>query len=387
MKESLPYIAPWLIHVFRYFIMAGIPFMVFYILCPRLFYKNKIQPRGAKQEDFKREIWHSFQSTFVLAGVGLLLIKTPLFEYTKLYKDLHAYPLWWIPLSIFCALVMHDTYFYWMHRAVHHPKVFKLIHLLHHKSTNPSPWAAYSFQASEAFLEAMIAPILLFTLPFHPIALITYTFIAFSINVYGHLGYEIAPRWLRHTFLFELLVTSTFHNMHHAKFRGNYGLYFRFWDRLMGTEIPNYVQAYDKIQTRRFGESPGTLPWKTASVLFLILLGLGVLSLRAQTQIVGEWQNGDRGELIRIYEDEGRYFGHILASPMPQEGVKLQEQDKIVLLGNFKKRSSHKYCCGTIYLIKQRKTFAATLILLDENTLYFKTKYEQLSGGRAWKKI
>jgi sterol desaturase/sphingolipid hydroxylase (fatty acid hydroxylase superfamily) len=28
---------------------------------------------------------------------------------------------------------------------------------------------------------------------------------------------------------------STFHNDHHRLFRGNYGLYFTFWDRVMGT--------------------------------------------------------------------------------------------------------------------------------------------------------
>jgi sterol desaturase/sphingolipid hydroxylase (fatty acid hydroxylase superfamily) len=26
-----------------------------------------------------------------------------------------------------------------------------------------------------------------------------------------------------------------YHNLHHERFNGNYGLYFTFWDRLMGT--------------------------------------------------------------------------------------------------------------------------------------------------------
>ncbi|MHA4894836.1 sterol desaturase family protein [Pedobacter sp. PWIIR3] len=46
--------------------------------------------------------------------------------------------------------------------------------------------------------------------------------------------------------------TSIHHNLHHSKFKGNYGLYFRFWDRLMGTENPNYVKEYDRIQNQRF---------------------------------------------------------------------------------------------------------------------------------------
>ena len=60
-------------------------------------------------------------------------------------------------------------------------------------------------------------------------------------------------KWFRHSPLFELLNTSVHHNIHHSKFKGNYGLYFRFWDRLMNTEHPDYVKSYDEIQERRFG--------------------------------------------------------------------------------------------------------------------------------------
>jgi sterol desaturase/sphingolipid hydroxylase (fatty acid hydroxylase superfamily) len=32
--------------------------------------------------------------------------------------------------------------------------------------------------------------------------------------------------------------------MHHSSFNGNYGLMFRFWDRLLGTELKNYESAF-----------------------------------------------------------------------------------------------------------------------------------------------
>ena len=89
----------------------------------------------------------------------------------------------------------------------------------------------------------------------HPISLIAFTTIAFGINVYGHLGFEIAPKWFRKSFLFELMNTSVHHNLHHEKFKGNYGLYFRVWDRIMKTENPNYVEEYDRLQAKRFGTS------------------------------------------------------------------------------------------------------------------------------------
>jgi sterol desaturase/sphingolipid hydroxylase (fatty acid hydroxylase superfamily) len=79
------------------------------------------------------------------------------------------------------------------------------------------------------------------------------------INVYGHLGFEIAPKWYRRTWIFEVLNTSVYHNLHHENFIGNFGLYFKVWDRLMGTEHPDYVQRYDEIQERRFGKKVGEL--------------------------------------------------------------------------------------------------------------------------------
>ena len=253
MKDVLQFSFPIIVNIVRYFLFAGIPFLIFYILFPNFVSKNRIQVRLAKHKDFLREISLSMQTIFILALVSILIMKTPLGEYTQLYRDLSAYAWWWIPISVLLALVMHDTYFYWMHRAVHHPKLYKRIHLVHHQSVNPSPWASYSFHFFEGILEAMIAPLILFLIPMHPIALIIFTSLSFFINVYGHLGYEIAPKWFRHSLLFEILNTSTHHNLHHAKFKGNYGLYFRIWDRLMGTEHPDYVKEYDKIQERRFG--------------------------------------------------------------------------------------------------------------------------------------
>jgi sterol desaturase/sphingolipid hydroxylase (fatty acid hydroxylase superfamily) len=255
MKESLIYIIPLVINITRYFLFAGITFLVFYILFPQVFTKNKIQAQFAKRKDFIREILHSMQTSFIIAVVGLLILNTPLKEYTLFYSNAADYSSWWIPVSALLALVIHDTYFYWMHRTIHHPRLFRRVHLLHHKSVNPSPWASYSFHFSEGILEALALPVILVLIPMHPIALLIFTSSSLLINVYGHLGYEIAPKWVRNSIVFQILNTSTHHNIHHTKFNGNYGLYFRLWDRVMGTEHPDYVKEYDIIQERRFGTS------------------------------------------------------------------------------------------------------------------------------------
>jgi len=194
MEDSLTFFILPLIHLVRFALIVGIPFLIFYILMPEKFTSQKIQKRMSKKRDWIRELVHSAQSIGVFILIATLVIFTPLREYTQIYKEVDVLPRWWLPLSIVLALVIHDTYFYWMHRTIHHPKLFKLIHLVHHQSTNPTPLASHSFNLSESFLEALVAPLILIVLPMHLYALWAYVMIALIFNVYGHLGYEIAPR-------------------------------------------------------------------------------------------------------------------------------------------------------------------------------------------------
>jgi Sterol desaturase len=242
-----------LLTIVRYFTIAGLFFLVFYLLFPKSLLRNKIQSRLAGKADFLREILHSSISSFVLAITAILSLSEALRPYTLIYTGIHDYPLIWIPVSLLLTLAVHDTYFYWMHRILHHKKLFKLTHLVHHKSTNPSPWTSYSFNFLEAIAEGGVMLVLVVVMPLHPLTLGLFAFSSFVINVYGHLGYEIMPKWFRKSFLFEIINTSTFHNFHHLKFKGNYGLYLRVWDRLMNTEHPDYVKEYDRMQKQRFG--------------------------------------------------------------------------------------------------------------------------------------
>ena len=51
----------------------------------------------------------------------------------------------------------------------------------------------------------------------------------------GHLGYETFPKSLIKHPIGKWQNNATNHNLHHQLSKYNYGLYFTFWDRLMGT--------------------------------------------------------------------------------------------------------------------------------------------------------
>lgn len=235
----------------RYVIFAGIPFLIFYYLRKTRVKAAKIQKREAKSKQIHREIGYSLMTSFIFASLGVSIYWLTQNGWTKIYTDIHEFSVAYFVASIFILLLAHDTYFYWMHRIVHHPKLFPIFHKVHHMSANPTPWTSFSFDATEAVLEMAIVPVVLMIVPIHFGAVLIFLLLSMGFNVLGHLGYEIMPRnWVRHPIL-KWLNTSTHHNMHHIRGNGNFGLYFNFWDTWMGTNHKNYVKKFDEIVARR----------------------------------------------------------------------------------------------------------------------------------------
>ncbi|CAH0348977.1 MAG: sterol desaturase family protein [Sphingobium sp.] len=156
--------------------------------------------------------------------------------WTQIYTDVHAYPLWYVPVSILAYLFAHDTWFYWSHRWMHWPRIFRAAHAVHHASRPPTAWAAMSFHPWEALTGAIVIPALVFLIPIHVGALATVLSIMTIMGVSNHMGWEMFPRWMVRGGVGHWLITATHHQRHHDQYNCNYGLYFRFWDRLCGTD-------------------------------------------------------------------------------------------------------------------------------------------------------
>ncbi|MBT8221142.1 MAG: sterol desaturase family protein [Bacteroidia bacterium] len=241
----------YLSELFNYFLAGSIGFGLFYVIFKKKWFYQKIQLKDPKNKDFIREIRYSLFSMVFFTFTGILIVHSPLTEYTKIYTDINAMPMWYYWLSFPIMAIMHDTYFYWMHRTLHHPALFKHTHLVHHKSTNPSPWAAYSFHPFEAILEALIFPIMVLIIPLHLSAVASFFLFSIFYNVYGHLGYELYPKGFNKHWLGRWINTSIHHNLHHKHFDNSYGLYFTFWDRVMGTMAPQYDDTFDEVKSRK----------------------------------------------------------------------------------------------------------------------------------------
>lgn len=235
----------------RYILAASVFYLIYYMLFRKKWQFKKIQPKYPHRKDYNREVLYSLMSIVFFAGTSAPFFIEPLNAYSNIYFTFSEMPTWYYILSFPLMLIIHDSYFYWMHRSLHHPKIFKIAHLVHHKSTNPSPWAAYSFHPIEGFFEALIMPIIILIMPVHISALGLFFLFQIIYNVYGHSGFEIYPKGFNKHWFGKWINTSVHHNLHHKHFDNSYGLYFTFWDRMMGTMAPQYDESFDELKSRR----------------------------------------------------------------------------------------------------------------------------------------
>lgn len=192
---------------------------------------------AGRDRQMRREIRWSLASAAIYGvPAGAIAWGWRAHGWTRLYTDLHAYPLWWWPLSVLLCLALHDSWFYWTHRWMHRPRLFRIAHAVHHASRPPTAWAAMSFHPWEAVTGAVVIPALVFLLPLHVGALALVLTIMTVMAVTNHMGWEIFPFALVEGPAGRWLITATHHQRHHSDYRCNYGLYFRVWDRLCGTD-------------------------------------------------------------------------------------------------------------------------------------------------------
>ena len=139
----------------------------------------------------RNEIKWSTVASMIYALPGAIMIERWNAGGTAIYTDVAEFGWAWIPVSVLIYLFVHDTYFYWTHRLMHRPRVFRVMHKVHHDSRQPTPWASFSFHPYEAVLGAVAIPALSFVVPIHVGALLFILVLMTVCAVLNHTGYEI----------------------------------------------------------------------------------------------------------------------------------------------------------------------------------------------------
>lgn len=226
-----------LIIALRYLAVAGVAYWLFWGGGSRVIRDGQLNRRRPTWAAVRHELIASLISSPIYAFPAAVVIELWKRGGTALYLDPSAHGWWWLPVSAAIYLVAQDAFYYWAHRAMHDPRLFGWMHRGHHKSNDPTPFASFSFDPAEAAITAWFLPALTLFIPLQVYVAMGVLMFMTLTAVLNHAGREVWPdRWLDHPLL-SGMITARHHDQHHKRFKGNYGLFFRWWDRWMGTEL------------------------------------------------------------------------------------------------------------------------------------------------------
>ena len=221
----------------RYLLVAGIFYVLLWLRPAAEVSAQRLSARTPAPDLVRHEIKMSLLSSAIYALPGAIVLEAYRAGGTAIYTEVVGLLGWfYLPASALIYLIAHDAYFYWTHRAMHHPRLFRAMHLTHHRSREPTPWGAFSFHPWEAIVSAWLLPAMCFVVPIHVGVVFFLLILMTYCSVANHAGWEILPRGFVEGPLGRRLISARHHNLHHTNYQANFGLYFRYWDQACGTD-------------------------------------------------------------------------------------------------------------------------------------------------------
>ena len=221
------------------FIIPATIYLSIDILFPKFSERHKIQ--GARRQPTSQQILHCvkvslFNHVWMLGLHGAALYLRG-FEHSFMNLEPTVPPLKSFVVDFAFGLLSREIMFYYVHRVLHHPSIYAYVHKMHHKYITP-----VSFAAEYAHpVEHVLANVLPVTLPLYlkgAHALSVMAFVVFELweAAADHSGYD-----------FLKLPPAELHDLHHEKFRVNYGT-IGLMDWIHGTDVVGWDRPKSQVK-------------------------------------------------------------------------------------------------------------------------------------------
>ncbi len=164
------------------------------------------------------------------------------------------HPIWFVAILVLTPFWL-EAHFYVIHRLIHIPRIYRTVHALHHRNTNPSPWSGLSMHPVEHILY-FSAVTIHWLIPSHPVH-VMYNLLRQSIGpAPAHSGFEAIELTDRMT----LDTGALAHYLHHKYFEVNYGDGAIPFDRWFGTFHDGSAEAHAAMRQRLAQTKERTTP-------------------------------------------------------------------------------------------------------------------------------
>ena len=200
---------------------------------------------------YKKHRWESYKRFFIMNSLVISALiylghAVGIIQYSYDFHNQPSYPTV-LAQYAFCFCVA-EFYFYWAHRAVHHPKLY-WIHKKHHEKTNTVVQDGQYVSYQECFLidaPTLTGGILLLGSKCHFVVAISYMGWQFLSNLDDHAGYDFP--WMVNPLPW--CASNNWHNYHHLYNIGNYSAHSIFWDVIFGT-CKDYSNHFEKMEKKK----------------------------------------------------------------------------------------------------------------------------------------
>ena len=141
--------------------------------------------------------------------------------------------------------VLTSSHFYFIHRLLHWPPLYRHVHRLHHRNIHIGPWSGMSMHPVEHVF--YISSVLVhFVIPSHPVIFLVHIYNRCLGPAFSHAGFE------------KLTVGETgvvdaadfHHQLHHRYFECNFGTVDAPWDKWLGTDHDGSEEATKLIREK-----------------------------------------------------------------------------------------------------------------------------------------
>ncbi len=124
----------------------------------------------------------------------------------------------WLVALLLLAPAWHEIHFFFIHRIIHIPLLYRWVHSVHHNSINPSPWSSMSMHPVEGFWYHSVA-LWYLLIPANPVCALFQLNMAAYGAINGHIGFDKLELGGDKT----LTSHAYAHYLHHKYFEVNYG--------------------------------------------------------------------------------------------------------------------------------------------------------------------
>jgi lathosterol oxidase len=216
-----------------FFLMAGLSYFIFFVAKRGRFHPSYVADETENRSAIR---WS------ILGIVGNAALITPIHYlvatgHSKLYYSIAETGWGYLIASVFILLAFTETCVYWIHRALHGDRLYRLLHRIHHNYRKPTSYVGLAFNPLDSFLQGLPLHISPFLFPLSIwVYLVALSFVyLWAVMIHDRVSF-VRWGWVNNTGR---------HTLHHWYYDYNFGQYTTFWDRLCGTHKSPFEGSED----------------------------------------------------------------------------------------------------------------------------------------------